>query len=265
MISLRNIFYDNIKFYEFRRRAAAVLYPNRCPFCLKLIRCADYYCGLCRRYLPYFYGKPELPENVSRLIAVCWYSRRVRDAVFSLKYQGFIYPADAFALMMSEKLLRDMNITDEADVLVPVPSGFLSVMKRGFSPARVICRRVAHRLKIPMADAVGAVGDKTEQKALSSKRRRENAMRSFYVRNNADITGKRVLLIDDVCTTGSTLSAIAEKLLDAGAKDVSACVFAHAVRYTHTDSGITRIKIGNRCRIPFNNGLSTDKNDRRGK
>lgn len=256
---------DTMRFYEFRRRAAAVLYPNRCPFCRKLISAREYYCESCRRHLPYVYGKLEPPENVSRLTAVCWYSRRARDAVLSLKYGGLIYPAEAFALMMSEKLLRDANIAEKADVLVPVPSGFLSVMNRGFSTALMICRRMALRLDIPMADAVGASDGKAEQKTLSAKKRRENAMKGFYIKKNADIKGKRILLIDDVSTTGSTLSAIAKKLLDAGAGEVSACVFAQTAKCTHTDNGIMRIKTGKAQGMTFKNGKVPDKTDKTGK
>ncbi len=243
---------DTVRFYEFRRRAAALLFPNRCPFCGELIPAKDYYCETCRRYLPYVYGKIDPPENVSRLTAVCRYSRRARDAVLSLKYGGLIYPADAFALMMSEKLLRD---GDKADVLVPVPSGFLSIKKRGFSTARVICERMALRLDIPMSDAVGAADEKAEQKALSAKRRRENAMKGFFVKENADIKGKRVVLVDDVCTTGSTLSAIAHKLLEAGAEDVRACVFARTVQRAHADVGVLRIKRRNIRPIKKKRGL----------
>ncbi len=250
---------DTVRFYELRRRAAALLFPNRCPFCGDLISAADYYCELCRKYLPYVYGRVEPPENVSRLTAVCWYSRRARDAVLSLKYGGLIYPADAFALMMSEKLLRDR---ETADVLVPVPSGFLSVRSRGFSTARVICSRMALRLNIQMADIVGAYDNKAEQKALSAKSRRENAMKSFYIKKNADIKGRRIMLVDDVCTTGSTLSAIAGMLLDVGAAEVLACVFAQTARCIHSDNGIMRVKIGKRRGIPFKYGSSAEKNMR---
>lgn len=242
---------DSLRFYELRRRAAALLFSNRCPFCGKVIPAKDYYCEPCRRYLPYVYGKLTPPDNVSALLAVCWYSRRAREAVLTLKYSGFICPADTFALMMSEKLRRDGG---KADVLVPVPSGFLSVRKRGFSTARVICARMALRLGLPMSDAVGAADDKEEQKSLSAKNRRLNAMRSFYVKDKlvGEIKGRRVVLIDDVSTTGSTLSAIAKKLLDAGAADVSACVFAQTAKHAHTAEGVTRIKMSKERRLPLN-------------
>lgn len=249
--------FDTLRFYEFRRRAAAMLFPNHCPFCMRVIPAAEYYCETCRRYLPYVYGKLEPPENISRLLAVCWYSRRARDAVLSLKFGGVIYPADAFALMMSEKLALDGG---EADVLIPVPSSFLSVKGRGFSTARVICARMALRLDIPMSDAVGASDGKAEQKSLSAKNRRENAMKSFFVKDRfiEEIKGQRVVLVDDVSTTGSTLSAIAQKLLDAGAADVSACVFAQTAKCAYS-SGNARIKMSRRRRIPLNKNSTIGK------
>lgn len=228
---------DLMKVYEFGRRAASVLFPNRCPFCGEIIAADEYYCDLCYKYLPFFYGKADAPEFVSRLDVVCRYTLRARHAVLSLKYGGLIYGADAFALMMSEKLKRDRV---SADLLVPVPSSFLSVKKRGFATAELLCERMALRLGIPYENAVGAYDFKAEQKHLSAKGRAENAKKSFYIKKNADVKGKRVIVVDDVSTTGSTLSAVAELLLKAGAADVGACVFAQVVRCT---SGGARVKI----------------------
>lgn len=166
-------------------------------------------------------GKSEPPPNISRIYACCFYMRRVRDAVHTLKFGGLIYPADAFVLMMSRML---ENV--EADVLIPVPSGRRSVRKRGFSTAELLAKRISIRLGIPMVNAVRAYSDKEEQKKLSVKARYENAKKSFYLNSRYDVRGKHVLLIDDVSTTGSTLAAIARLLREAGAADVSAAVFA---------------------------------------
>lgn len=138
-----------------------------------------------------------------------------------LKFRGLIYPADVFALMMS-KTLEGVN----ADVLIPVASGWRSVRKRGFSTAKLLAKRISIRLGIPTANAVKAAPDKAEQKTLSVSARYENAKRSFYLDPRYDVRGKRVLLIDDVSTTGSTLAVIAELLRKAGAADVEAAVFA---------------------------------------
>ena len=141
---------------------------------------------------------------------------------------------------MCEKL-RDAKI--EADFLVPVPSGFLSVKKRGFSTGKLLCRKVSERSGIPVLEAVLARDEKEEQKKFSKKKRIENALKSFYLSDDADVGGKRLILIDDLATTGSTLSAVASILLSAGAADVSACVFAKTMLCTRSeDGGVLRFK-----------------------
>lgn len=236
---------DSLKFYEFRRQAVSILYPNYCPFCGELIGARDYYCELCIKYLPFLYGKADTPEHISHLSVVCRYAMSARTAVLSLKYGGLIYAADAFGLLMSEKLKRD-HIT--ADILIPVPSGFLSMKKRGFATGELLAKRISLRLNIPYSCIVAARDGKVEQKRLSQTQRRKNAENSFYLVKKADVSGKRVILVDDVTTTGSTLSAIAKILLDAGAADVKACVFAQTVHNVHRD---TPIKVPSSRKIPL--------------
>ena len=217
---------NKLLFLELRRIVAAEFFPNRCPFCYNVIGATQYYCDACYRHLPFVMGKSEPPPNISRIYACCRYMRRVRGAVYMLKFRGLIYPADAFALMMS-RMLEGVN----ADMLIPVPSSRRSVRKRGFSTAEILAKRISIRLGIPMVCAVKADPDKEEQKTLSVKERYENAKRSFFLDSRYDVRGKRVLLIDDVSTTGSTLAAIAGLLREAGAADVSAAVFAKTPDY----------------------------------
>lgn len=212
---------NKLSVYEFKRRALSVFFPNICPFCGRTIDARDYYCEPCRELLPIINGELPPPENVSRLYACCWYSGIARAAVHMLKFKCLIYSADTFGLMMS-RVLQNVN----ADALVPVPSGFLSIEKRGFSPAEVIAERVSMRLDIPILNALTADFDKIEQKTLTRKSRILNARKCFHKAKNVSVVGKRLLIIDDVTTTGSTLSALAEILLNAGAVDISAAVFA---------------------------------------
>ena len=210
--------------YELKRRALSVIFPNICPFCGRAIEPREYYCEACHELLPRIRAELPPPEGVSRLYACCWYSGVARAAVHMLKFGCLIYPADTFGLMMSE-MLRVVN----ADALVPVPSGLRSLEKRGFTPAEEIAKRISLRLDIPIENALTANIDKIEQKTLTRKSRKINARNSFHIAKHADIQGKRLLIIDDVTTTGSTLSALAEILLGAGAADVSAAVFAQVL------------------------------------
>lgn len=222
--------FKTLKAYERYRRFAALIAPNRCPFCGDIMSGADYWCNECYRRLPFVYGIFPPPEGVSELYACCFYTGRARDAVLMLKYGGLIYPADAFAVMMSRRL---RELFAEFDVFVPVPSGRSSVLKRGFSTAEILSERLEMRMGIPSVNAVGAVRGKTEQKLLNARGRRENAKHSFFVAKPELIKGKRVMLVDDVTTTGSTLSVIAEMLRNSGAADVKAAVFAQTPNCVH--------------------------------
>lgn len=222
--------FSALKAYERYRRFAALIAPNRCPFCGDVMSGADYWCNECYRRLPFVYGIVPPPESVSELYVCCYYTGRARDAVLTLKYGGLVYPADAFAVMMSRRL---RELFAEFDVFVPVPSGRSSLLKRGFSTAEILSERLEMRMGIPSVNAVGAVRGKTEQKLLNARGRRENAKRSFFVEAPELIRGKRVMLVDDVTTTGSTLSVIAEMLRNSGAADVKAVVFAQTPNCGH--------------------------------
>ncbi|MBD5129835.1 MAG: ComF family protein [Ruminococcaceae bacterium] len=220
--------FKSLKNYERFRRVVSLVAPNRCPFCGEVLDNSDYWCGECIRHLPFIHGIVPPPENISELFVCCSYSGRARGAVLMLKYGGLVYPADAFAKMMSEKLRNA-----EADMLVPVPNGKEGVQKRGFSSSELISERLSMRVGIPTMNALSAVSGKREQKSLSASARRRNALHSFFVNGRVKVRGKRIILIDEVTTTGSTLSAAGELLLKAGAKDVSAAVFAKTVEFTH--------------------------------
>ena len=224
--------------YELKRILLSVFFPNRCPFCNEIIESRKYYCDSCYRYLPFVFGEIKPPQFVSRFYACCYYCRRARKAVHMLKFSGVIYPADAFALMMSRKLGQA-----EADVLIPVPSGISSIRKRGFSTADLLAKRISIWLNIPIMNAVCAVRDKKEQKTLSAAARHSNAKKSFYLDGKLSVRGKRVILIDDVSTTGSTLSAIAELLHNAGAADVQAAVFAKTTDVSKNSRIIRRYSV----------------------
>lgn len=220
--------FKSLKSYERFRRVVSLVAPNRCPFCGETLDNEDYWCGECYRYLPFVHGLVTPPDNISALYVCCFYTGRARDAVLMLKYGGLVYPADAFAVMMSDRLYGV-----EADMLVPVPNGRAGVLKRGFSSSELIAERLTMRVGIPTVNALKAVSGKREQKSLNAENRRKNALRSFYADKRIDVKGKRIILVDEVTTTGSTLSAVGEMLRGAGAADVLAVVFAKTVEFTH--------------------------------
>lgn len=208
--------------YEAARRCAAVLFPNRCPFCDGICGGADYGHETCFAELPFLKEPPEVPAGLSALYAVCSYEGTARQAVIKYKAGSYVYSAEAFAVLMIEQLGEDIR---RADAIVPVPSTIDSFLDRGYTPGGKLAALISLRSGIPVKRALVTSPKKTNQKLLGAQQRRENAKGAFRLKKHADLTGKRVLLIDDVCTTGSTLSACAELLKKAGAEEVFAAVF----------------------------------------
>ena len=118
------------------------------------------------------------------------------------------------------------ELINHADVITAVPSGSSRLRKLGYPHSRMIARLCAEISRKPYRDLLEVTDRKIEQKRLNKAERMENARHAYRVSDPERIAGLRVLVIDDVCTTGATLSCISHKLREAGAVTVSAAVFA---------------------------------------
>lgn len=216
-----------MKPWELRRAAAAVFLPNRCPFCDELIGMRELWCGRCYNRLRFMSDPEEIPEGLDGFMAVCCYSGRARSAVIRMKQGYYRYPIDAFAALIAENA---KPLLERADVITAVPTGRARKLELGYAQSEKIAKLISEMTGIPYLRALSVTADKCEQKLLNAEERRENALRAFSVCCPEAIRGKSVLVIDDVCTTGATLWAVAEKLRNSGAASVMGAVFAKTVR-----------------------------------
>lgn len=117
----------------------------------------------------------------------------------------------------------------DADVVVPVPMHWMRRAWRGANSAEVIARRLAGRLGLPMRSGLLARRRRTApQASLPPSRRRANVRGAFRARPHADLPGARVLLVDDIMTSGATANEAARMLAGAGAEFVAVAVLARA-------------------------------------
>jgi len=116
------------------------------------------------------------------------------------------------------------------DMVVPMPLHWFRRWRRGFNQARLLAGEVARRSGVPVVDAVRRARYTASQASLSRAGRRRNVRGAFAMRAGIDVRGRRILVVDDVLTTGATANACAAALKRAGARYVAVLALARADR-----------------------------------
>lgn len=169
------------------------------------------------------------PPVFNRARAVCRHDDVARDLVHRLKFGDRPELGVALANMM---LLAGAEILDEADLLVPVPLHRARLWRRRFNQAAVLARIIAKRRGLPVdLKALARVKPTRPQVGLSRPQRADNLQGAFKVARAArpQVEGRRIVMIDDVLTTGATANAAARALLRAGAVSVDVLTFTRVV------------------------------------
>lgn len=191
-------------------------------------------CGPCGRVLVARAGEPAgtlvgMPSDVPLpIVQLEWcapYGGLVRDALHALKYGGEQRLA---APLGTAAAARWREAAIGGDLLVHVPIHPARRAARGYDQAELLAGAAAARLGLPAVAALRRDRATTPQYELGRDRRTDNVAAAFAVdpRQRAAVAGRWVVLVDDVVTTGATLAACAEALLDAGAAAVSAVTVA---------------------------------------
>lgn len=154
------------------------------------------------------------------------YEGALRKIIHLYKYAGMKPLAGPLAGFLSDALPRD----ERFDVIVPVPLHWRKQWQRKFNQSELLARAVSRRTAIPVLAALKRVKATATQAGLSNTARRRNVAAAFRCRLPARVRGMRILLIDDVMTTGSTAAACALALKRAGATRVALLTVARVDR-----------------------------------
>jgi len=180
-----------------------------------------YLCGECRRHgWPFALARAPGP-----------YEGILKDAIHRFKYGGSRRLAVPLALLMVEVLLSE-DFCADLDLVVPIPLSYNKLRHRGFNQAALLAKEIGGRLKIPVNNRVLVkILDTPSQTGLSRAAREINLQSAFEVTNVEHLQGKNILIVDDVFTTGSTMSVAAAAIKRVGAGQVFGITAATARCY----------------------------------
>ncbi len=147
--------------------------------------------------------------------------------IHKLKYSGYASPAGYFALPMAELIENDEHLQDY-DFICAVPLHRVRKRERGFNQSDLIAYSTASLLDMPYCNPVARRVNTYSQTLLSKEGRVHNLSGAFIVKDIAQVKGKKIIVVDDVFTTGTTLNEIAKLLHLAGAEQVAAITVARA-------------------------------------
>lgn len=205
---------------------AEALSPGACAACDTELPARSVFCVACASTVVRSTGRGG--PHLLRIASFASFGGAVAVALRRFKYAD--RPDLAFPLgELARRAARQVARVDRPDVVVPVPLHPRRLAERGYNQAGLLAAPVAAELGVPLVPAALARLRNTPQQArLDRAGRRRNMAGAFVVASAGCLAGRRVLVVDDVATSGATLDACRAALLDSGAEAVDALVVARA-------------------------------------
>ncbi len=218
----------------------SLFYPRYCRGCLNsLVKGEELICTQCLLEMPKsyyhlnhdnpFYRKFRGRLPVKQVMTLYKFAKqsRIQQILHALKYKQQPELGEMLGRIYGHDLL-EAGFTNSFDIIVPVPLHRSRRQIRGYNQSEEFGKGLSQTLAVPCDDSCVRREAKTETQTRKSRLSRwENVERIFQVVNPAWIAERRVLLVDDVVTTGATLEACGQALFDAGCKELSiACIAA---------------------------------------
>lgn len=193
-----------------------LLFPSKCPFCRTFLEKGELWCPECQKKLPWLVGTAgeRKVEFTSGCVSALRYEGSVRKAIHRYKFSGVRAYSRAFGILIAQAAL-DHGFTAD---LVSWPSvSKRRLRERGYDQGELLAREVGKQLGLPVLRTVDKAHRPAQSGIEDKDERRANLLGAYTAVEPENYAGKTVLLVDDVVTTGATLSECARVLRTAGA------------------------------------------------
>ena len=210
------------------------LFPEKCVLCGRILEKNEMdLCHKCRVEAPECGISRTKYPFLDSWTALWHYQDKVRRSILRYKFYGRRNYAAAYARMLGVKLLKEERA--EFDLITWVPISAKRLKKRGFDQGQLLAENLGEELKIPVTPLLKKIRDNPPQSGIvGHAHRKANVLGAYIMTDSQTLKGKRILLLDDILTTGATAGECARVLLTAGAEEVHLAVIAAANKENKT-------------------------------
>lgn len=214
-----------MKLYHFLME---LLFPPKCVLCRKLLKDGEMdLCAGCRVDGPEYPNRKIKLPFLDSFAAVWYYEGNVRSSLLRYKFHNARVYGVSYGRILAMKLLREYP--EGFDILTWVPVSRLRRLRRGYDQVELLAKAVGAELGLPPVPTLKKIRNNRPQSRMKDPAaRKANVLGAYRVLETADVTGKRVVLLDDILTTGATAGECARMLRMAGAREVHCAAVAAA-------------------------------------
>jgi ComF family protein len=197
------------------------IYPRKCGFCGRKIN-ERYTCRKCTNIIEYYHEKVDIyakqEEKCDMVISAISYDGFIKDKVLQYKFRNAKYLAPSFADILLPKVDK---YCAGFDFIIAVPISSKRLRERGYNQSDLIAKYLSRFAKIQYKkDILVKIKNNLRQSELNLNERKENVKDAYSIKNIEVIKGKKIILVDDIYTTGATLNECAKLLKGVGAQKI---------------------------------------------
>lgn len=203
-----------------------LLFPPKCILCKSLLQKNETdLCHHCRTHAPEIIRTKRSIPFIAQWTAVWYYKENVRKSIHRYKFGNARSYAGAYARQLAVKLEAE-DLCNRFDIVTWVPTSPLRRFTRGYDQAELLARALGKELNYSLMPVLKRIRHTPPQSSLRDPAARRANIHGVYKTCSSAVAGKRILLLDDVLTTGATASECARTLLIAGAKEITFAAIA---------------------------------------
>jgi len=197
-----------------------LLFPPRCVLCRRLLKKQETdLCRSCRVESPAYPNPKRNLQFLDSFTAVWYYEGSVRGSLLRYKFRGARGYASCYGRLLAMKLQQEYP--EGFDVLTWVPVSALRRFRRGYDQVELLTRAVGRELDcVPVCTLKKIRHNRQQSRIADAARRRANVLGAYRVVCPEEVRGKRILLLDDILTTGATVEEAGRMLRTCGAKEI---------------------------------------------